>query len=144
MVQWLRIHLPMQGMGVWSLVWEDPICCRTTKPMCHNYWARTLDHPSCSYWSLHACSLCVHKRSHCNGKPILHTWRIAPIHCNQRKPTHNNKDPAQPKISQSTIQYFFKNTYWVHTMCWALCRSEGSRENEQSPAFLLDSNNFQN
>ena len=29
-------------------------------------------------------------------------------------------------------------------MCWALCRSEGSRENEQSPAILLDSSNSQN
>ena len=25
-VQWLRIHLPMQGTWVQSLVWEDPTC----------------------------------------------------------------------------------------------------------------------
>ena len=36
-VQWLRIRLPMQGIGVPSLVWEDPTCRRATKPMCHNY-----------------------------------------------------------------------------------------------------------
>ena len=24
-VQWLRIHLPMQGMQVQSLIWEDPL-----------------------------------------------------------------------------------------------------------------------
>ena len=23
-VQWLRIHLPMQGRWIWLLVWEDP------------------------------------------------------------------------------------------------------------------------
>ena len=31
-VQWLRIHLVMQRTWVWSLVWEDPTCCRSTKP----------------------------------------------------------------------------------------------------------------
>ena len=36
-VQWLRIHLPMQGTGVRALVWEDPICHRATKPVRHNY-----------------------------------------------------------------------------------------------------------
>ena len=38
-VQWLRIHLPMQVTQVWSLVWEDPTCHRATKPVHHNYWA---------------------------------------------------------------------------------------------------------
>ena len=38
--QWLRIHLPMQGTRVWSLVREDPTCRRATKPASHNYWAR--------------------------------------------------------------------------------------------------------
>ena len=36
-VQWLRIHLPMQGTRVRTLVWEDPTCRKATKPMCHNY-----------------------------------------------------------------------------------------------------------
>ena len=35
--QWLRIRLPMQGTLVQSLVWEDPACCRATKPVRHNY-----------------------------------------------------------------------------------------------------------
>ena len=35
--QWLRIRLPMQGTRVRSLVWEVPTCCRTAKPVCHNY-----------------------------------------------------------------------------------------------------------
>ena len=39
-VQWLRIRLPMQGTQVPSLVRElRSICCRTTKPMHHKYWA---------------------------------------------------------------------------------------------------------
>ena len=36
-VQWLRIHLPMQGTWVRALVREDPTCCGATKPVHHNY-----------------------------------------------------------------------------------------------------------
>ena len=36
-VQWLRIHLPMQGTRVRSLVWEDPTCRGATKPVSHSY-----------------------------------------------------------------------------------------------------------
>ena len=36
-VQWLRICLPMQGTKVQSLVWEDPTCPGTTKPVSHSY-----------------------------------------------------------------------------------------------------------
>ena len=36
-VQWLRICLPMQGIRVRDLVWEDPTCHGATKPVCHNY-----------------------------------------------------------------------------------------------------------
>ena len=25
-IQWLRIHLPMQGTWIWLLVWDDPPC----------------------------------------------------------------------------------------------------------------------
>ena len=31
-VQWLRIHLPMQGTQVQSLAQEDPTCHGATKP----------------------------------------------------------------------------------------------------------------
>ena len=36
-VQWLRIHLAMQGSPVGCLVWEDPTCLEATKPVRHNY-----------------------------------------------------------------------------------------------------------
>ena len=35
--QWLGVHLPVQGMWVQSLVWEDPTCHGATKPVHHNY-----------------------------------------------------------------------------------------------------------
>ena len=37
--QRLRICLPMQGTRVRALVWEDPACRGTTRPVSHNYWA---------------------------------------------------------------------------------------------------------
>ena len=36
-VQRLGIRLPIQGTWVRALVWEDPTCRGTTKPVCHNY-----------------------------------------------------------------------------------------------------------
>ena len=36
-VQWLRIHLPMQETRVQALVREDPTCHGATKPVRHNY-----------------------------------------------------------------------------------------------------------
>ena len=53
-VQWLRIRLPMQGTGVRFLVREDPTCCRATKLVGQNYWARCLEPASCNCW---ACTL---------------------------------------------------------------------------------------
>ena len=37
LVQWLGIRLRMQGTWVRSLVPENPIHHRATKPVCHNY-----------------------------------------------------------------------------------------------------------
>ena len=50
-VQWLRIHQPMQRMRVQALVREDPTCHGATKPVCHNYWACTLELASHNYRS---------------------------------------------------------------------------------------------
>ena len=36
-VQWLKIHLPMQGTRVRALVQEDPTCHGAAKPVRHNY-----------------------------------------------------------------------------------------------------------
>ena len=49
--QWLRICLPMQGAWVQSLVLEDPTCHGATNPVCHNYWACTLEPASHNYWA---------------------------------------------------------------------------------------------
>ena len=36
-VQWIKIHLPMQGTQVQFLVQEDSTYCKAPKPVHHNY-----------------------------------------------------------------------------------------------------------
>ena len=42
MVQWLRIHLAMQEVLVWTLSQEDPTCCGATEPRSLHDWAHVL------------------------------------------------------------------------------------------------------
>ena len=87
-VQWLRVHLPMQGTGVQSLVQEDPTC-RATKPMCHNYWTWALEPVCCNCWS-HTLQPVLHKSSHGNEDPVHHNEEQPPM------PVRSNKDLVQP------------------------------------------------
>ena len=69
-VQWLRVHLAMQGTLAPSLIQEDPTCCRTTKPVCHNYWTCALEPGSWNYWSPGAREPMLRdKGTHRNEKP---------------------------------------------------------------------------
>ena len=81
--QWLRIRLPMQGTRVRSLVQEDPTCRGTTKPVCHNYWACTLEPVSHNSWAL--------------VPQLLKPARLEPVLHNKRshrseKHAHRNKE----------------------------------------------------
>ena len=67
LVQWLRIHLSMQGTQVQTLLQNDPMCHVATITLSHNYWSlHTLEPVLCN------------KRSHCNEKPT----HVAPAHHN--------------------------------------------------------------
>ena len=86
MVQWLRIHLAMQGIRVQSLVQEDPTCHGAAKPMHHNYRAYILEPIDHNYWA-HVLQVrspytlnpvLYNKRSHCNEKPVYRNYRVAP------------------------------------------------------------------
>ena len=63
----------MQGAWVWALVWEDPTCCRATKPVLRN------------------------KRGHGNEKPALHSEEQPPLATIRETPRAAMKDPTQPK-----------------------------------------------
>ena len=94
----------MQKTRVWSLIWEDPICYRETKPMRYNYWAHVpqLLKP-------------VHPRAHAmrslQEKPLQ--WEACapqlesrPCSLQLEKSMCSSEDPAQPKIHLKN--YFFK------------------------------------
>ena len=91
MVQWLRIHLPMQRTWVPSLVWEDFTCCGATKLMGHNYGA--LEPVPCSREATAMRSLCMATRE----QPLLTATR--------QEPVHGHKGPSQPKIN---LNFVFK------------------------------------
>ena len=99
-VQWVGVHLPMQGTQVPSVLWEDPTCHRATKalqqtpkPVLQSLRAAITQPTCCSYWSPLTTEPVPHKRSHgmhCNA-------RAAPAPCKDRKPTHSKGDRAAAK-----------------------------------------------
>ena len=81
-VQWLTICLIMQGTRVRSLVQEDFICCGTTKPLCQNYQAHTLE------------TVLHNERSHHNWSPHPAT-KSRPTCCSREKPVGSKEDFEQ-------------------------------------------------
>ena len=85
--QWWRIHEPMQGASVQSLIQEDPTCHRAAKPVCHNHWAYALEP---QLLSPHATTTKTHgpepmlcnRRSHHLEKPTYCNQRVGLAHCN--------------------------------------------------------------
>ena len=63
-VQWLRMHLPIQGTRVWFLAQEDPTGCRATKPVHRNYWTHELQ----------ILSLCTYSPCLTAGEAITLQW----------------------------------------------------------------------
>ena len=57
-VEWIGVHLPMQGTWVLSLFWEYPSCSRVTKSMCPRAEGQALE------------PVLLNKRSHHNEKPM--------------------------------------------------------------------------
>ena len=83
-VQWLRIHLPMQETSF-------------------NPWSRKIPH-AMEQLSPHALGpVSCNKRSHQNEKPTHQNQTVAPTYSNQRKPRHSNKDPTQPTKERQKV-----------------------------------------
>ena len=93
-VQWLRIHLPTQGTWVQSLVRENSICCGATKPMLHNYWARSPEPRSHDYWSLHALEP-AHTSATAMRSP--HTAKSSPLPLQPEKALVEQQRPSAVK-----------------------------------------------
>ena len=78
MVEWLRIHLPMQETQVQPLVWEDPTAAEQLSSRATSMEARAPE------------PMLRSKRSHYSEKPTPHN-RVAPAHPNDRKPTQQQR-----------------------------------------------------
>ena len=94
-IQWQRICLSMQGTQVGSPVHED--------------YTRSRANSVCAPLPLTPVGLEPVLRS--TEKPpqsAAHAppWRAAPARCNERKPTHSNRDPGWPKIQQIKLSFF--------------------------------------
>ena len=102
----------MQGTRVQALVWEDPTCCRTTRPVSHNYWACALEPASHDCWGLHATTTEARVPRACapqqeeppQWEARTPQWRVGPSHRNWRKPACSNEDPTQPKINKFILK----------------------------------------
>ena len=100
-----------------SLIREDPMCCRATKPMHHNFWTCSLEPGSHNYWACMwqllkpACSrVCASQQE----KPLqweAHAPQLENSCClpQLEKSPCNSEDPAQPKINDREI-----HTVWVY------------------------------
>ena len=85
MVQWIKIRLPRQGIGVWSLVQEDSTGCRATKPESHNSWA-------CVPWSLYFTREAIEmRRLHNTAKSSLHFPKLGKTPSAAAKTHHSQK-----------------------------------------------------
>ena len=107
-VQWLRIHQPMKGTWVRSLVKELLSCQGATKPCTTTTESGALEPGNPNYWA-HVLKLlkpihlepCLQQNKPAQWEAHTSQLRVAPTHC-QRKPscsncTAKNKDPGQPK-----------------------------------------------
>ena len=72
----------MQGTWVQALVREDPTYRGATKPVCHNYWACTLEPVSHNYWSPRATTTEAHApRAHAPQQEKPPQWK--PVYHNE-------------------------------------------------------------
>ena len=104
-VQWLRIHPPMKGTWVRSLVRELLTCQGATKPMHHNYWVPCSRARKPQLLSPRAetteALLPRNKRSHHDEKHMRRDEEQPPFTATVES-LHSHKDQAQPKIKRGT------------------------------------------
>ena len=91
-VQWLRIHLPIPGIQLRSLAWEESTCHRATKPVFQSSW-------NCMPWSLSS----SRREATTVRRPHTET-RVAPT-ATTRESLSSSEDSAQPKIGKSLLNH---------------------------------------
>ena len=128
--QWLRIHLPMQGTWVQSLVWEDPTWHGATKPMCHNYWVCALEPVSHSYWAhvpqllKPVClGLCSTTREATAMRSLCTTTKSSPCSPQQEKARTQQWRPNTAQINKLKKKKSEKKCYlfYMYVYCFYIC-----------------------
>ena len=102
LVQWIRVHLPVQGTWVWPPVREDAACLRATKPVCHKYWAPIPEQASWNEWGPHAPQLL---------KPLC----LEPVLSSKRSPTSPQLEKTLVHATTKTQSHQKKNQKWIRT-----------------------------
>ena len=98
-VQWLRVHQPMQGTQVQFLVWEDPMCCWSIKLVLHNNWAHMpqLLKPACPR------PLQLLKPACPRPLQLLKPACLRPLLCNEK--SYHSEEPSQWYNREPTQQW---------------------------------------
>ena len=96
--QLLCLKEALEGLPWWFSDWESTCQCRGHG---FNPWSRKIPH---DMQQLSPCATITepvpwNKRSRHNEKLTHYNEGQPPTHRNQRKPSHSNKDPEQPKIN---------------------------------------------
>ena len=100
-VQWIGIHLPMQGTRVWSLVQEDSTCHGAAEPVHHNYWAHALE-PACrTNWSPCAWSLYSITREVTPVRSLSTAKKSSPLSLQLEKACAGQWGPSAVKTKQN-------------------------------------------
>ena len=133
-LQWVRVHLPMQGTRVRPLVQEDPTCHRATEPVHDNGWACVLE-PAGNSCEAHTPGACALQEKPPQWEALTSQGRAAPTHCDYRKPTSSNQDPAEPKRkgkkSRNTAQSSSTQSVIPRSTTWASPGTPLERQNCQ-------------
>ena len=99
-VQWWRIHLPMQKTEVRSLVQENSTCLGATKPVYHNYWACALEPGSHNYCARVPYNPYSATREDITMRSLSTAMKNSPYSPQLEKSPCSNWDQAQPKINK--------------------------------------------
>ena len=82
---------------IWRIQYNTiPTCHGVTKPVCHNYWAHTLEPASLSYWSPCTWSPRSATREAAAVRSLRTAGKSRPGSPKPEKAVLSNEDPAQP------------------------------------------------
>ena len=112
-VQWVRTHLPRQGIQVQSLVWEDCTCFRAAKPVCHNCWAHCSNCWSLCAWNLSfAREAAAVRRLHTTSRECSQSTQLEKVHAKQWRLSATKKKKKKKKEYNAFLNLLKSLPYW--------------------------------